>query len=124
MQRSHVVFSPPEIVRQSVSALLIEERNVWLGLELQGEWGNHPGGLLRYGRYSGWVDQFDVGVQSSDFDEAIILQIKRWRGSLYLATTNGLYILKDNRLTHHVFEPALDGGTDIFKLKSQPLKSL
>ena len=41
--------------------------------------------------------------------------MKRWQGSLYLATANGLYILQDDRLTRYVFEPTIEGGTAIFK---------
>ena len=109
-EKKYVVFSPPEIAPWSASALLVEEKDIWLGLVGHPEGATYSGGLLRYERDSGEAEEFDVGE--------VISQIKRWQGSLYLATANGLYILQDNRLTRYFFEPTLDGGTAIFK--SQP----
>ena len=109
-ERKYIVFSPPEVARWSASALLVEEKDIWLGLVGHPEGATYSGGLLRYERDSGEAEELDVGE--------VISQIKRWQGSLYLATANGLYILQDDRLTRYVFEPTLDGGTAIFK--SQP----
>ena len=106
-QRKYVVFSLPEIAPWSASALLVEEKDIWLGLARHPEGATYSGGLLRYERDSGEAEEFDVGE--------VISQIKRRQGSLYLATANGLYILRDNRLTRYVFEPTLDGGTAIFR---------
>ena len=106
-ERKYVVFSPPEIAPWSASALLVEEKDIWLGLVRHPEGATYSGGLLRYERDSGEAEEFDVGE--------VIFQMKRWQGSLYLATADGLYILQDNRLTRYVFEPTLDGGTAIFK---------
>ena len=109
-ERKYVVFSPGEIAPWSASALLVEEKDIWLGLVGHPEGATYSGGLLRYERDSGEAEEFDVGE--------VISQMKRWQGSLYLATANGLYILQDDRLTRYVFEPTLEGGTAIFK--SQP----
>ena len=109
-ERKYIVFSPPEVARWSASALLVEEKDIWLGLARHPEGATYSGGLLRYQRDSGEAEEFDVGE--------VISQMKRWQGSLYLATANGLYILQDDRLTRYVFEPTLEGGTAIFK--SQP----
>ena len=109
-ERKYVVFSLPEIAPWSASALLVEEKDVWLGLARHPEGVTYSGGLLRYERDSGEAQEFDVSE--------VISQIKRWQGSLYLATANGLYILQDDRFTRYVFEPTLEGGTAIFK--SQP----
>ena len=109
-ERKYVVFSPAELADWSASALLVEEKDIWLGLVGHPEGATYSGGLLRYERDSGEAEEFDVGE--------VIFQMKRWQGSLYLATANGLYVLQDNRLTRYVFEPTLDGGTAIFK--SQP----
>ena len=109
-ERKYGVFSPPELADWSASALLVEEKDIWLGLVRHPEGAPYSGGLLRYERDSGEAEKFDV--------HDVISQIKRWRGPLYLATANGLYILQDDRVKRYVFEPALDGGTAIFK--SQP----
>ena len=106
-ERKYVVFSPAELADWSASALLVEEKDIWLGLVGRPEGATYSGGLLRYERDSGEAEEFDIGE--------IISQIKRWQGSLYLATANGLYVLQDDRLTRYVFEPTLDGGTAIFK---------
>ena len=53
----------------------------------------------------------------------IITQIKRWKDSLYLASTNGLFVLKDNYLTRYDFEPNLEGGTAIVPFKRHALNS-
>ena len=106
-ERRYVVFSPPEIASWSTSALLVEEKNIWLGLARRPEGQTYSGGLLRYERDSGKAEKFDIGE--------VISQIKRWRGALYLATGNGLFILNGNRSRHYVFEPELDGGTAIFR---------
>ncbi len=42
------IFSPPEIADWSVSAILVEQDAVWLGLLYRGEYGGKPGGLLRW----------------------------------------------------------------------------
>ena len=108
--KKYVVFSPSEIAPWSASALWVEDAVVWVGRVRHPEGAPFPGGILRYERASGEVKEFDVGE--------VISQIKRWQGKIYLATDNGLYILQDSRLTRYVFEPALNGGTAIFK--SQP----
>ena len=106
-KEKYVVFSLREIAPWSASALLVEEKDIWLGLVGHPEGATYSGGLLRYERDSGEAEEFDVGE--------VISQIKRRQGSLYLATANGLYILEDDRLTRYVFEPTLDGGTAIFR---------
>lgn len=110
-----VLISPPEIVGSSVSALLVEDEEIWLGLVGYGTAGSSSDGLLQYSRFSGGVDQFDV--------DEVITQIKRWRGALYLATTNGLFVLQENYLTRYDFEPNLDRGTAIVPFKRHALES-
>ena len=106
-EKKYVVFSPAELADWSASALLVEDEVVWVGRIRHPEGSAFSGGLLRYERDSGGAEEFDIGE--------VIFQMKRWQGSLYLATANGLYILQDDRLTRYVFEPTLDGGTAIFK---------
>ena len=115
--KRYVVFSPPEIIRWSVSALFVDKKNIWLGLMYRGEWGNHSGGLLHYRRYSGQTRKFDLGEH---YGYQIIHQIKseRRRFATYVATNAGLFILGASAspsLTRYFFEPLLDGGVDIVK---------
>ena len=113
-EKRYVVFSPPEIIRWSVSTLFVDKENIWLGLMYRGEWGNISGGLLKYHRSLGWTKKFDLGEK---YGYQIIHQIKseRRRFATYLATNAGLFIVSGDRLTRYFFEPMLDGGVDIVK---------
>ena len=113
-EKRYVVFSPPEIIPWSVSALFVDEKSIWLGLMHRGEWGGSPGGLLQYSRYSGWTEQFDLG---ETYGYQIIHQIKskRRRFETYLATNAGLFIENNNHLTRYFFEPVLNGGIEVVK---------
>ena len=125
-ERRFVVFSPPEIVRSSVSALLVEDEEIWLAL---GDYGfsNYSDGLLRYERNSKDLEHFIVGKNRCHGNRycsvEFITQIKRWKDSLYLASTNGLFVLQENYLTRYDFEPNLDGGTAIVPFKRHALVS-
>ena len=113
-EKRYVVFSPPEIIRWSVSALFVDKENIWLGLMYRGEWGNISGGLLKYHRSFGWTKKFDLGEK---YGYQIIHQIKskRRRLATYLATNAGLFILKGYSLARYFFEPMLYGGVDVVK---------
>ena len=113
-ERKFVVYSPPEIVSWSVSALAVNDREVWLGLVHHGEWGDSSGGLLRYERKSGKAQRFDLG-ESNGFDVIGETQVIRRRGISYVATDIGLFLFQDNRMTRLFFEPMLDGGLHILK---------
>ena len=109
-ERRYVLFRPPPIVHTSVSALLVEEKDVWLGLESRGEIESYSEGLMRYDRNTGQVEKF----QLSQYE--MITQIKRWRDALYLATRHGLLILRDNQLVHYTFEPSITGAIEAYKI--------
>lgn len=112
--KRYVLFSPPEIIPWSVSALFVDERNIWLGLMHQGEWGDSSAGLLKYHRNSGWTKEFDLG---ENYGYQIIHEIKSKRRGFetYLATNAGLFVARNNRLTRYFFEPMLDGRVEIIK---------
>jgi hypothetical protein len=112
--KRYVLYSPPEIIPWSVSALFVDEGNIWLGLMSRGEWGNNSGGLLKYDRYNRTTKKFDLG---ESYGYQIIHQIKsRGRKSeTYLATNAGLFIEHGGRMTRYFFEPMLDAGVEIIK---------
>jgi hypothetical protein len=88
--RRYRIFSPPEIRRWSVSAILVEPENVWLGLMHRGEYGDTSGGVLHWDR---------VGAKARSFKiEAITTGLARYNGRLYLATTEGAAILTGARI--------------------------
>lgn len=112
--KRYVLFSPPEIIPFSVSALFVDERNIWLGLMGQGEWGDSSEGLLKYHRNSGSTKKFGLG---ENYGFQIIHEIKSKRRGFetYLAINAGLFVARNNRLTRYFFEPMLDGGVEIIK---------
>ncbi len=44
------IFTPPEVVDWSVTAVQATPQTVWMGLASHGEWGDGPGGLIRFER--------------------------------------------------------------------------
>lgn len=98
-------FSPPEIVKWSVSALLVEGDTVWAGLKRRPEGAEHSGGLLRYDLSTKRAKVFPVGE--------VVLNIVRAGDALYLGSSNGVYVLREGRLARYVFEPAPDGNFEI-----------
>ena len=113
-EKKFVIYSLPEIVSWSVSALAVNDREVWLGLVGHGAWGDVSGGLLRYERESGRAQRFDLG-ESNGFEIIDEIKVIRQRGISYVAINNGLFLFQDNRMTRYFFEPMLDGGLNILK---------
>ena len=117
----YVLFRPPEIVPWSVSSLLVEENNVWLGLVGRTEGAKFSAGLVRYDRNTGQVEKFQFiasgcasATQFCSYE--VITQIKRRRDSLYLATHHGLLIFRNSQLTRYTFEPTINGGIEVHKI--------
>jgi hypothetical protein len=94
------MFSIPELANWSVSALFVETDVVWMGLATYPEGAARSGGLIRYNLLTRTVTRYDIP------DTA--LTMFRWNDSLFIGTSNGLYILRNNRLTRFRFEPDLD----------------
>jgi hypothetical protein len=99
------VFYEPAMAEWSSSAILVENRAVWLGLMAQPEGAAYAGGLLRYDRNTRAMRRIDV--------PGIIHVIRRVGPSLYLATDKGLYIYTGEGLKHVDFLPDPDGRTAV-----------
>src|SRR5262249_2131613 len=84
------MFSVPEIYAWSVSALLVEPDAVWIGLVRYPEGETVSGGLIRYDFSTRKVTRYRV--------PDIPFTILRQNDSLFIGTSNGLYILHDNNL--------------------------
>jgi hypothetical protein len=91
----------------SASALFIEEDIAWIGLVNYPEGAENAGGLLRYDTRSGRAQMYMV--------DDVILGVTRWETSLYLDTTNGIYVLDNERFTRYRFEPDFDGAFQVIK---------
>ena len=91
------LYSPPEIQRWSVSAILVEAHCIWLALYRRGEYGNNSGGLLRWDRETAQVRKLcaipDVVTHIATSGEVI-----------YLGATNGIITLHGDQFTSYFVE--------------------
>ena len=99
--KQFTIFSIPELVDWSVSALFGESDAVWAGLVNYSEGAQRIGGLIRYDLSTRNVTRYNV--------PDIVLAMIRQNNALFIGTSNGLYILRDDRFTRFRFEPNLDG---------------
>lgn len=105
VQRKFVLFSPPALAAWSSSALLVDGDNVWVGLLRRPEGGDWSGGLLQYDLASDSTKQYEI--------KEIVLAIERWEDALYVGTSNGIYVLRNDQLQHFVIELGLNGEFQI-----------
>jgi hypothetical protein len=96
------LYSPSEIQRWSVSAILVEADCVWLALYRRGEYGNSSGGLLRWDRTSGHSRSFAV--------PDIVTFIVRAGDFIYLGATDGIVALHGDRTTSYFVDRNSTGG--------------
>ena len=87
---SYRLFALPEIAAWSASAILVEPDAVWLALYRRGEYGNYPGGLLRWDR-----DTSDVRHW---YMPSIATGIARAGDAIYMGTTDGIAALRGDRV--------------------------
>jgi len=91
----------PEAFDWSVSNLFVEGDTVWAGLVRHPEGVDKSGGLIRHDLKSGTTQKYSI--------PDIIYFIERWRDGLYMTTSNGVYVLKGEKLTRYRIEPDLSG---------------
>jgi len=99
--KQFTIFSIPELLDWSVSALFVESDAVWAGLGSNSEGSGRRGSLIRYELSTRNVTRYNV--------PDTVLVMMRQNNALFIGTSNGLYILRDDRLTRFRFEPNLDG---------------
>jgi hypothetical protein len=98
-----------EVVRWSVSAIMVEDQSVWIGLVEHPEGPDYSGGLLRYDLKSGTTEKYPI--------DEVVLRIKRWNDRVYLATSRGLSIMEGGRLNdRYAVEPDIDGKFQLVHL--------
>jgi len=95
------IFSPKEIVDWSVTAILVEPGEVWLGLADNGEYGSTPAGLLRFDRQTQSVQKFNL--------PEIVNAIARLGKQLVMATDLGVAIVEDGHVRRFLIDPTTDG---------------
>jgi hypothetical protein len=87
---SYHLFAPPQIAAWSVSAILVEPDCIWLALYRRGEYGNYPGGLLRWDHLTSSVHHWDMPW--------IATGMARSGDAIYMGTTDGLAVLRGDRI--------------------------
>jgi hypothetical protein len=108
VQRKYVLISPPETADWSVSALLVEGGEIWMGLISCGEGYGVSGGLLHW----------DISTQQARRykTDSIIDQIDRYDGRLYLATDDGVAVLEEGKLRRYMIDKTPSGSYRIIAL--------
>ncbi|MCJ7502401.1 MAG: hypothetical protein MUP80_05010 [Acidobacteriia bacterium] len=91
----------PEMADWSASAILVEDRYIWLGLFRRPEGAPYSGGLARFDRKHGAFRVIAI--------PAIVNKILRVGEVLYLATTEGIYFIRGDKLTHLDFVLDVNG---------------
>jgi hypothetical protein len=99
------LYSPPEIQRWSVSAILVETDSVWLALYRRGEYGNAPGGLLRWDRKTETAQSFAI----ADIVTSITSAAKTGEEVIYLGATDGIVVLNGVRIARYFVDRAAGG---------------
>src|SRR6185437_10296527 len=100
--REYRLYSPAEIQKWSVSAILVGRDYIWLGLEHRGEYGNTAGGLLRWDRNTEEVTRHGV--------DAVITAIAQDGDCLYLGAADRIVVLRNGSLTGYFVDRATDGS--------------
>jgi hypothetical protein len=98
---SYHLIAPPEIYAWSVSAILVEPDAVWLALYRRGEFGNSPGGLLRWDRNTTRVQHWDMPW--------IAMNIARAGEAIYMGTTDGIAALRGDRVSSYFVDRSAAG---------------
>jgi hypothetical protein len=99
----------PGLTGWSVSALLVEDQTLWIGLFGRGEGGGGGAGLVRHDLKSGATQKYPIDEE--------ILRMKRWDTRLYLSTTNGVWVIEGGRLTdRYTVEPSIDGKLGLVRI--------
>jgi hypothetical protein len=101
------LIAPPEMYAWSVSAILVEPESVWLALTRRGEYGNYPGGLLRWDRKAARAQHWDVA--------SVAVNIVRAGEAIWLGTADGIVALRGDEVTSYFVDRAASGGYRIVR---------
>jgi hypothetical protein len=96
---SYQLIAPPETYAWSVSAILVESDAIWLALYRRGEYGNYPGGLVRWYRKAATMQHWDMPW--------IATCIARQGDAIYMGTTDGIAALRGNGITSYFVDRSL-----------------
>lgn len=106
--RRYTLFSPPEVARYEISAILVDLERVWIALDRFGEdISTSPGGLVQWNRVTHEIQKYPL--------EFVVDSIRIEGDSLRLKTRDGYALFQDGQL--HRF---LANGRPIAKFPPPP----
>lgn len=106
--RQYTLFSPPEVARYEVSAILVEPDRVWIALDQFGEdISTSPGGLVRWNRRTHEIHKYSL--------EFVVNSIRAESDSLRLKTRDGYALFRDGEVRRF-----LTNGRPIAKFPPPP----
>ena len=100
---------PREMVDWSASAMLLEDKYLWIGLIRYPEGMPYGGGLLRYDTKSGEIRKYPV--------LEIINCIHRVGDTIFIGTGNGISILRNDRMAEFEYGYDINGRRAVFLRK-------
>lgn len=107
--RRYQLYSPPEVAPYEISAILVEQNVVWLGLDYSSEdISVFPGGLVEWNRSTQAVHRYPI--------EFVVTKIAREGNSLRLSTKDGYALLTGRNLQR--FEVTTNSNG---KLETRPI---
>jgi hypothetical protein len=106
--RTYTLFSPPEVARYEISAILVESDRVWIALDRFGEdISRSPGGLVRWNRMTDEIQKYPL--------EFVVESIRVDSASLRLKTHDGYALFRNGDLRRF-----LTNGRSIAKFPPPP----
>jgi hypothetical protein len=108
-QRKYRMYSPPEILDWSVSAMLVQPNTVWLALAHRGEYGDSSGGLLRFNRATQTVERLALPDIATD--------IAYVGDHVLLATESGAAVVEAKKLRMFFVDEATNGQLQVVEAK-------
>lgn len=106
--RAYKLFSPPEIARHEISAILVQPDTVWVALDqFIEDISKVPGGLVRWNRMTHEVQKYPF--------ESVIESIRSEGSSLRLQAHDGYALFREGE-----FRRFLTNGTPIVKFPPPP----
>ena len=98
---SYRLFAPSEMAEWSVSAILVEPEAVWLALYHRGEYGNYPGGILRWDRNAQTARRWDMPW--------VATVIARSGDAIWMGTTDGIAVVRGDQVSGYFVDRSTDG---------------
>lgn len=111
IQRTFTMFSPPEILDWSVSAIQVDPDAVWMALVWDGEGYDKPGGILRFERKTQAVTRIALND--------VVHQFVRSGDTLFGASDSGIVAITENGVRRYFVDATSDGRLRVAEAVTQ-----